>query len=169
VLIIRILEYILPFRVMPMFDPHLAFKAPYGFTASQLEDLRRSNMVGNSSFPSDHAGLFFALATGLYLTYRRLGIIAFAYVLVVVLLPRIYVGRHYPSDILAGGLLGVGFAYLMTLQPLRKKITHPVFLWHQRSPATFYAFFFLLSYEIGFLFGDVRILARLLLSALHGG
>ena len=57
------------------------------------------------SFPSDHATMAGAAAVGLLLVSRRLGVIAAA-AAVVMAGARVYIGAHYPGDVLAGLLLG---------------------------------------------------------------
>ena len=57
------------------------------------------------SFPSDHATAAGAIAVGLLLTNRRWGIVT-AVLAVVMALTRVYVGAHYPGDVLAGLALG---------------------------------------------------------------
>ena len=57
------------------------------------------------SFPSDHAPAAGAVAVGLLLTNRRWGIVA-AGLAVVMAVSRVYVGAHYPADVLAGVALG---------------------------------------------------------------
>ena len=57
------------------------------------------------SFPSDHATAAGAVAVGLLLTNRRWGIIA-GVLAVVMAFTRVYVGAHYPADVLAGLALG---------------------------------------------------------------
>ncbi len=57
------------------------------------------------SFPSDHATAAGAVAVGLLLTNRRWGIVA-AVGAVLMSFTRVYVGAHYPGDVLAGLALG---------------------------------------------------------------
>jgi len=58
------------------------------------------------SFPSNHAGNMFALATFLSYNYPRLGFACFP-AAALVAYSRVYVGSHYPFDVLAGALWGV--------------------------------------------------------------
>jgi undecaprenyl-diphosphatase len=59
----------------------------------------------NSSFPSGHAAGAFSLATVFSNKYPRLRPV-FYLVASAVALSRIYLGRHYPSDVLVGSLIG---------------------------------------------------------------
>src|SRR6266404_7706498 len=97
----RVLAAALPLRVRPLLNQSLQFRPPKG-----LPD--QSNWTTWSSFPSDHAALFFALAFGVFLVSKKWGVVLFTYVVLIICLPRIYVGIHYPTDILCGGVLGVG-------------------------------------------------------------
>ena len=66
----------------------------------------------SNCFPSFSTALYAAVAAGVASLSRRTGIaLAFAIVLLVAL-PRIFLGGHYPSDVLVGGLLGV-LAYVL--------------------------------------------------------
>jgi membrane-associated phospholipid phosphatase len=70
---------------------------------------------GNSpSFPSGHTSVAFASATSLYLAYPKwyVAVPAFAYAASVGY-SRMYLGVHYPSDVLAGAVIGAGSAWLM--------------------------------------------------------
>ncbi|WP_018702829.1 undecaprenyl-diphosphatase [Anaeromusa acidaminophila] len=62
--------------------------------------------VPNSSFPSNHALGTMAIALGLIAPYRTCGIV-FACLAIVVGISRVYVGVHYPIDILGGFALAL--------------------------------------------------------------
>ena len=61
------------------------------------------------SFPSGHATVSFACATTLALAVPRLAVPLYA-LAVLISFSRVYVGVHYPLDVLAGAVLGVGIA-----------------------------------------------------------
>lgn len=65
----------------------------------------------NSSFPSSHAANAFTLAWVLSSRWRR-GWPAFFALAVVVALSRLYLNRHYLSDVVAGALLGMAVAWV---------------------------------------------------------
>lgn len=58
------------------------------------------------SFPSGHTGAAFAIASSLFLAKNRLWIPAFV-LAVLIGFTRLYLYVHYPSDVLAGILLGI--------------------------------------------------------------
>ncbi|HOK35476.1 MAG TPA: phosphatase PAP2 family protein [Candidatus Pacearchaeota archaeon] len=67
--------------------------------------------TGNS-FPSGHASFFFALSFTVYFFNKKLGI-AFLIISFLMGIARIFVGVHYPSDILGGILVGYFSAWLV--------------------------------------------------------
>lgn len=78
-----------------------------------LEDMHQLvNDEFSSSFPSGHASFYFALAMAVYLYNKRAGYI---YLILAGLMgiARIFVGVHWPLDILAGAVLGVATAVLV--------------------------------------------------------
>jgi undecaprenyl-diphosphatase len=63
------------------------------------------NCGGGKSFPSSHAVNNFAVATMFALYYRRIRYAVFGWAALVAL-SRVFVGVHYPSDVLGGALIG---------------------------------------------------------------
>lgn len=67
------------------------------------------------SFPSDHAAAIFAVMMSFWLSgYKKLSLF-FLGVAVVVSVFRVAAGLHFPSDVLAGAVLGILAAYLVDL------------------------------------------------------
>ena len=66
------------------------------------------------SFPSGHATVSFACATVLALAVPRLRVPLFV-LAALIAFSRVYVGVHYPLDVLAGALLGVGLAIALRM------------------------------------------------------
>jgi len=59
-----------------------------------------------ASFPSGHAAFYFALSTVIYLYNKKIGIIFFI-ASFLICLARVFVGIHWPLDILAGIVVGI--------------------------------------------------------------
>lgn len=70
--------------------------------------------ASDSSFPSDHAMIAGAFASGLLLLNRKLGLIALLIALLLAF-ARVYVGVHYPSDVAAGLVIGAGIGALVVV------------------------------------------------------
>ncbi|WP_040196571.1 phosphatase PAP2 family protein [Candidatus Soleaferrea massiliensis] len=64
------------------------------------------------SFPSGHTQQAFTVATVLLFANKKLGVIAMA-VASLVGFSRMYVGVHYPTDVLVGALLGIAIGFLV--------------------------------------------------------
>lgn len=83
---------------------------------------------GNYGFPSCHAANSFALAVFISLFVRRwrFSVIILAWALVNSY-SRIYLGVHYPGDLIVGGLIGSGFGALCYLAAtlIQRRITDP--------------------------------------------
>ena len=96
------------------------YHSPRPFVALNL-----SPLVSESSwsFPSGHAMLFFALAMTIFYASRRLGAWYFAFAAINGL-ARIFVGVHWPLDIIGGALLGIVSAMVVhaLFEPLTREL-----------------------------------------------
>jgi membrane-associated phospholipid phosphatase len=108
---------------------HLFAEArPY---ATHPQILRLADVTTDFSFPSDHAVMGGAVATGLLLVNRRLGLLA-ALAAALMAFARVYIGAHYPWDVLGGLILG-GAVVLLGWLLLRHPLTN-LTTWLRRQP-----------------------------------
>jgi membrane-associated phospholipid phosphatase len=76
-------------------------------------DIEKASYTGSPSFPSGHTSDAFSLATSLSISYPKWYVIVPSYAwALTVAYSRMHLGVHYPSDVLAGALIGAGSAYL---------------------------------------------------------
>lgn len=77
------------------------------------------------SFPSDHASGAFALAFGIWLYDRRFGTVVLI-LAAIVAFARVYVGTHYPGDVVGGAALGIAAAAGLYLLPPTRRLLEAV-------------------------------------------
>jgi undecaprenyl-diphosphatase len=83
------------------------------YTAHEAATHLLSAPSPDPSFPSDHAAVGFAIAFAVLAFSRRGGILFLAFATLIGL-SRIALGLHYPSDVVAGALVGWFAAMLVT-------------------------------------------------------
>jgi undecaprenyl-diphosphatase len=114
-----------------------------------------------NAFPSDHMALYMAIAFGVFLVRRALGIVLIAWALGGVGFARLYAGYHYPLDLLGGiavAAASLGLVWLMRgwIRPWSRKAlklaTH--------YPALATAAMFWLCFQIATVFNTVRELGE---------
>jgi undecaprenyl-diphosphatase len=153
--IARAMQILLPGRSRPLHDPSAGFVLPYGEGTGILEHW--------NSFPSDHAVIFFAIAAAIWMRSRLWGGLACLWVFIFGCLPRIYLGYHYPSDIVAGAVIGaaiMGLAYAAPLTSAGRRAAGLISRWEQQRPAVFYTLAFAVTYQFVTLFDTVRMTGR---------
>lgn len=156
----RLLSMSLPYRIRPVFNPDVTFLRPVSFVSYGLDTW--------SSFPSDHAVMFFALATGIFSVSKKAGIFTYIYILAVICFPRVYLGFHYPTDIVAGAIVGIVITLVVSIPAISKRVSNAVFKFSEKHQGLFYALFFLLSFQICDMFYETRIIAAVVFKILRG-
>jgi membrane-associated phospholipid phosphatase len=102
------------------FETHLRTPAEIATCASQPEALvLHKSPSRRPSFPSRHGITIGCFVTALFLANRWLGVLAILYGAVAAV-GRVYVARHFPTDVLAGIVIGsgVGWAVWRLLPPV---------------------------------------------------
>lgn len=99
----------------------------------------------DASFPSDHASAAFGIAFSVFFFDRVVGGVFLA-AATFIAGGRVFIGAHYPADVVAGCLVGFGVALLIVqiAQPVVRvavkvveRVTDPALgrlIWRQRSP-----------------------------------
>ena len=144
----RLLQLSLPFRPRPIHDVLLDLSPPGGMTLDILG--------GWSSFPSDHAAIFAALIGLVMPLSPRLARVGIAYALLFVLVPRLYLGVHYLTDIMAGFAIGAVASWIAHRRPLATLVGPAVERLARLHPAAFYTVAVLMLTQVVQMFGDVR-------------
>lgn len=146
-------------------SPRLAYAAPQeGFSGGRFDRLRLGDIEENdlSSFPSDHAAFYFALALGILLASRAAGIFAIGWTLIAICGSRMVTGTHSPLDISAG--LAIGGSVLLALQwAATRWLTRPfnaVAAWTVSRPGFSSGGLFLILFEVANTLENIREVLR---------
>jgi membrane-associated phospholipid phosphatase len=149
----RLISVAMPYRVRPMETPDIGYRLPLFEHPFNLLDFEKW-----SSFPSDQTTYFFAFATGFCFFSAWLGFWMFAYATLIALC-RVYLGTHFPSDVLFGALLGIAVQILLNRDYARRLVS-PVLGIAKAKPAYFDAVIFFILLEMGTGFMNVRDIGR---------
>jgi undecaprenyl-diphosphatase len=86
------------------------WQRPRPFTDHPLGVIPLITSGHDASFPSDHATVSFAIAFGILFVAGRAGWLFVAWAALIAA-SRVLAGVHYPTDVLAGALVGLGCGY----------------------------------------------------------
>ncbi len=139
----RLSQALMPHRVRPIHDSSVEFEAPFGGKAEALD--------GWTSLPSDHAIIFFALAVGVMAIHRKVGIFLFLWSIIVIGFPRIYVGVHFPTDIIAGAIIGIVLMFIVLMIPVPNRLLNFAMSIEKNYGWLFYPFAFLITWQLALL------------------
>ncbi|BFT74108.1 undecaprenyl-diphosphatase [Paenibacillus sp. P36] len=88
----------------------------------------------NASFPSDHATGAFVIAASIWIFRRKEGMV-WLVLAACIAFSRVWTGVHYPSDVLAGAVLGIAAAavvhQLLSRVPKAQNILFQVIHWYE--------------------------------------
>ena len=141
--------------------PKIEYNVPYDEDSlKSFHELERGEIIQNDlgSFPSDHAGFFMTIALGIFLAYRRAGVVAILWTIFVPLGAKIVLGQHFPIDIISGA--GIGILVLLAMQTILgrwgDKLLRPVTDWTLKNSALSAALLFIVLFEVTQTLVDVR-------------
>lgn len=149
IFIARLIAFNVDFRARPMHTPGIDYHEP-------SISMSYNNQEDWSAFPSDHTAMWFALAFGLWKMSRPFGLLFMAYTIVWVCIPRLYMGVHYPSDLVVGAVIGIVTAAVVCAIPLTAKLSNFLMRIEEGWPKWFYTAAFLVTFEMAETFDDVR-------------
>jgi membrane-associated phospholipid phosphatase len=148
----------LSFSPRPMFDPSLDFH-PFS-VLGDMDTLRATSNPLSPSFPSERAMMFAGLAIAVFRSCRTIGLLALGST-VAVESCRVYLGMHYPTDIVASFCLAAAFVWLIEAGAVFG-IGSQLTKWEAASAPSFYMCAFFASYQMTTTFQDLRDLAAYL-------
>ncbi|NCO22225.1 MAG: phosphatase PAP2 family protein [Rhodobacterales bacterium] len=144
----RILQMVLPFSPRPLHTD--------GLDLVLAGDLRADVLEHDSSYPSDHALMFFAMASSVLIYHRQAGVVLMLHALVVISLPRLILGFHWASDIIAGAIIGGVIAVLLHRPVARWLSRTGLAAFQANHPAVFSALLFALLCETATMYRGSR-------------
>jgi hypothetical protein len=150
--IIRLIALLSSFQIRPMYRTDIGCRSPaFDMGSHTFEDW--------NSFPSDTAGMMFALTTGFWFASRACGMI-FGVFSILSMLSRVYLGVHCPIDVFVGAIIGVGVSIALEISPVRTVLAAPALRLERRVPGIFYGLLLAALYEMGTLFITVRNIGK---------
>ena len=120
-------------------------------TTSDTQLLWKDGWVRNpkhGSFPSDTIALLAAMAMGLFLWNRALGITAFIFVLIAGIFPRLYFGLHYTLDMAIGIVIAIASSIVVEKIIFFKSLSEKILKIESKFPYAFGVIGFYLAYII---------------------
>lgn len=116
-----------------------------------MKELWKDGWARNSkhgSFPSDTIALLATMASGLFFWRKKIGVLAFLIVIFGGVLPRLYFGLHYPSDMFIGILISVISTIIIEKNSFLNNIINSILELNKKHPYIFGVVGFYIAYII---------------------
>lgn len=113
--------------------------------------LWRDGWVRNAkhgSFPSDTVALLATIAIGIFFWNKLIGFISILFVIITGILPRLYFGLHYPSDMMLGFLIALSSSLIVEKLKFFDPLCTKVLNFEKKIPFVFGTLGFYLAYII---------------------
>ena len=120
-----------------------------------------------SSFPSDTATLFFGIAAVVFAEERFVGVFCFVWVAVIIAIPRIIFGFHYPSDIIGSLMLGPACVFIFVRSSYPRRMFERTLILFEGRMYIVHALLFVFLAEASNLFLSLEALGKQLVRLLH--
>jgi undecaprenyl-diphosphatase len=144
----RVLQMTMPFSIRPLYAEGLELARAVGLGPNALQN--------DSSFPSDHALMYLTLAASVLMFHRIAGLVLMFHAVVIICLPRLMLGFHWTSDILAGAAIGGAMA-VMLQRPLSRWLARGILPRIEAThPALFHAVVFAVLCETATMYSGTR-------------
>jgi membrane-associated phospholipid phosphatase len=154
-LIAHFLREALPTSPRPIVDPLLKLHLPD--VLGDIDGLQAIFYPDSHRFPSDRATMFAGLAIAILLVRHKVGLLALACTMMAEG-SRIYLGLHYPADIIGSFSLAAAVVWLAQMR-WGSRLGLQFVGWEATSAATFYMCIFFASYQLATAFQEMRDLA----------
>ena len=100
--------------------------------------------------------LWSAVAAGIFIVWRLIGLLALIYTAIFICFPRAYLGYHFPTDLLAGATIGIVITYVTTHDIIRKRYAPQFLRWIERYPGPSAMVGFIVCIELVTQFDELR-------------
>jgi len=120
-----------------------------------------------SSFPSDTATLFFGLAAVVFIEERLVGLFCFVWVALIIAIPRVIFGFHYPSDIVGSLVLGSTCVFIVAGSAYPRNLFDRALTWFEDRMYIVHALLFVFLAEASNLFLSLQALGKELVRLIH--
>lgn len=158
-LVAFLLYQTLPTSPRPIFDPLLQLHVPA--VLADIDTLTATSTAYAHTFPSERATMFAGLAIAVFVIRPKLGLLALGCTMLADI-SRVYLGLHYPTDIIGSYSLAAAMVWLAQMQ-WSAGLGVRFVRWESISPSTFYMCAFLACFQVTNAFQDLRDLAGVLL------